>query len=373
MATKFIDVSDYQESSLEFFQKMKAKGAEGVVIKLTEGSADGSNWKSQTAATKIKNASDAGLVLSFYHFARYTSVADAENEANFFIDMAKALQVGKDAVMVDDAEVHTMSDYNAGANAFLNRLRTVGYTKVSLYSMKSFFTNGTLNSHGIGDALPWVAGYKITDLGIDNAAAWQADDGQGYAGMNFGVDASFDYTGAFTTGAAGVVPEINTPANNNTTATKQWTAPTGTYIVKNGDTLSGIASQFGTTYQNLAAINGIGDPNTIWPGQVLKVTGSASPSNTYYVQNGDTLSGIASQFGTTVAALVSANHIYNPNIIGVGQKIIIPSGTASVYTVKSGDTLAGIASQFGTTWQALQAKNGIANPNVIYVGQTIRV
>ena len=69
MATKFIDVSDYQESSLEFFQKMKAKGAEGVVIKLTEGSADGSNWKSQTAATKIKNASDAGLVLGFYHFA----------------------------------------------------------------------------------------------------------------------------------------------------------------------------------------------------------------------------------------------------------------------------------------------------------------
>ncbi|MGJ3767328.1 LysM peptidoglycan-binding domain-containing protein, partial [Limosilactobacillus fermentum] len=96
-------------------------------------------------------------------------------------------------------------------------------------------------------------------------------------------------------------------------------------------------------------------------------------SNTYYVQNGDTLSGIANQFGTTVSALVSANHIYNPNVIGVGQKIVIPSGTSGVYTVKSGDTLAGIASQFGTTWQALQAKNGIANPNVIYVGQTIRV
>ena len=373
MATKFIDVSDYQESSLGFFQKMKAKGAEGVVIKLTEGSADGSNWKSQTAAAEIKNASDAGLVLSFYHFARYTSVADAENEANFFIDMAKALQVGKNAVMVDDAEVHTMSDYNAGANAFLNRLRTVGYTKVALYSMKSFFTNGTLNSHGIGDALAWVAGYGITDLGIDNAAAWQADDGHGYAGMNFGVDASFDYTGAFTTGAAGAVPEINTPANNNTTATNQWMAPTGTYIVKSGDTLSGIANQFGTTYQNLAAINGIGDPNSIWPGQVLKVTGSASSNNTYYVQNGDTLSGIANKYGTTVSALATANHIYNPNIIGVGQKIIIPSGTAGVYTVRSGDTLAGIASQFGTTWQALQTKNGIANPNVIYVGQTIRV
>lgn len=66
-------------------------------------------------------------------------------------------------------------------------------------------------------------------------------------------------------------------------------------------------AKFESEAKKLAAINGIGDPNTIWPGQVLKVTGSASPSNTYYVQNGDTLSGIASQFGTTVSALVSAN------------------------------------------------------------------
>ena len=72
---------------------MKAKGADGVVIKLTEGSADGSNWKSQTAATKIKNASDAGLVLGFYHFARYTSVADAENEARLRVLICSAAQV----------------------------------------------------------------------------------------------------------------------------------------------------------------------------------------------------------------------------------------------------------------------------------------
>lgn len=44
-----------------------------------------------------------------------------------------------------------------------------------------------------------------------------------------------------------------------------------TYIVKSGDTLSGIASKFGTTYQEIAKKNGIANPNKIYPGQVLKI------------------------------------------------------------------------------------------------------
>ena len=373
LRNKFIDVSDYQRSDLAFFQSMKAKGAMGVVIKLTEGSADGSNWKSQTAAQKIKNATDAGLVVSFYHFARYTSEADAVTEARFFVDYAKALGVGTNALMVDDAEVHTMSNYTAGANAFINELKALGYKRTAVYSMKSFFTGGTLNSHALGDSKIWIAGYGITDLGIDNADAWQADDGQGYGGMNFGVDASFDFDGAFTTAVSGgSVPTTPTPAPAS--AQSVWRKPAGTYLVKAGDTLSGIASQFGTTWQTLAAINGLGNPNVIFPGQVLKVAGQASTQNTYYVQNGDTLSGIASKFGTAYQELAKINGIANPNIIGVGQKIILPSGGGvKAYTVKSGDTLSGIASQFGTTWQALASKNHITVPNVIFPGQTIQI
>ena len=44
-----------------------------------------------------------------------------------------------------------------------------------------------------------------------------------------------------------------------------------TYTVKSGDTLSGIAAKYGTTYQHLAAINGIANPNKIYVGQVLKI------------------------------------------------------------------------------------------------------
>lgn len=373
MRNKFIDISDYQRSDYAFLKHMKELGAQGVVIKLTEGSADGSNWKSQTAAEKIKNARDLGLVLGFYHFARYVSEADAENEAKFFIDYAKALQVGSNCIMVDDAETHSMPNYTAGANAFLNTLRSVGYGKVGLYSMKSFYTSGTLNSHAVGDAKNWVAGYGVDSLGIDNAAAWQADDGQGYAGMNFGVDASFDFDGAFTVAEnGGQVPTKPTPAPKP--AQQVWRPATNTYVVKNGDTLSGIAAQFGTSWQNLQALNGLGNPNVIFPGQVLKVAGQATAENTYYVQNGDTLSGIAAKYSTTYQTLAQINGIANPNIIGVGQKIILPGGGQSnAYTVKSGDTLSGIASAHGTTWQALANKNHISNPNMIFVGQTIQL
>lgn len=92
------------------------------------------------------------------------------------------------------------------------------------------------------------------------------------------------------------------------------------------------------------------------------------------MQNGDTLSGIAQRFGTTYQTLAQINGIANPNIIGVGQKIILPeSGQSKAYTVKVGDTLSGIAQQFGTTWQTLAQKNHITNPNIIFVGQTIQI
>ena len=366
MRNLFIDVSSYQEDSVEYFQRAKDQGVMGVVVKLTEGSEDGSAYVNPRAAAQIRNSLAVGLRVSCYHFARYTSDADAQNEARFFVKIAKQYGMTSDTRMIDDAEVHSVADYNSATAAFLNEVKALGYTSVGLYSMKSFFTGGILNSHGFGDAKIWEAGYGITDLGIDNAAAWQWTDN----GLGMNVD------GAFTIGASnsGTVPEVSIPAPQPVEHVGH--PATGTYTVQPGDTLSAIANKYGTTYQILAAINGIGDPNQIWPGQVLKVTGAASQESTYYVQAGDTLSAIATKFGTTVSNLVSINHISNPNVIYVGQKIYVgeaTQGQSNAYTVQSGDTLSGIAAKLGTTWQALAQKNSIADPNVIYVGQTLTI
>ena len=99
---------------------------------------------------------------------------------------------------------------------------------------------------------------------------------------------------------------------------------TSTYTVRSGDTLSGIANKFGTSYQALASLNGLSNPNLIYVGQVLRVNGSANTGSVYY-------------------------------------------------TVRAGDNLSAIAARYGTSYQSIAALNGLANPNLIYAGQTLKI
>ncbi|WP_240076699.1 LysM peptidoglycan-binding domain-containing protein, partial [Enterococcus faecalis] len=96
--------------------------------------------------------------------------------------------------------------------------------------------------------------------------------------------------------------------------------PEATHVVQYGETLSSIAYQYGTDYQTLAALNGLTNPNLIYPGQVLKVNGSAT-SNVYTVKYGDNLSSIATKLGTTYQALAALNGLANPNLIYPGQTL----------------------------------------------------
>ena len=94
-----------------------------------------------------------------------------------------------------------------------------------------------------------------------------------------------------------------------------------THVVQSGETLSGIANNYGTTWQELARINTLSNPDMIYSGQTLNVVGGQSEATSGYcvVEYGDTLSDIAAQFGTTVERLVSANGISNPDMIYTGQ------------------------------------------------------
>jgi LysM repeat protein len=113
------------------------------------------------------------------------------------------------------------------------------------------------------------------------------------------------------------------------------------YIVQPGDTLYRIALRFNTTTSIIAAANGITNTREIYSGQVLLIPGQSQPvatpsfprpedltgSATYVVQRGDTLYRIAIANGTTVAALVAANNLANPNAIFAGQVLVIPGNT----------------------------------------------
>ena len=98
------------------------------------------------------------------------------------------------------------------------------------------------------------------------------------------------------------------------------------YVVSAGDSLSLIASIYDATVGSIVDLNGTGDPNFIFPGQVLEIPGSGGgESTTYEVQAGDTLGGIAEAFRVSTAELQAANGISNPDLIFVGQVLSVPA------------------------------------------------
>ena len=110
------------------------------------------------------------------------------------------------------------------------------------------------------------------------------------------------------------------------------------HIVQWGENLTNIAYRYGTTIRAIMLANGIVNQNRIYAGQRLVIPGAApapapAPSGCrYVVRYGDTLSGIAYKYGVSISSIMRANSILNPSLIYAGQTLIIPCGTAPAAT-----------------------------------------
>ena len=126
-------------------------------------------------------------------------------------------------------------------------------------------------------------------------------------------------------------------------------------------------------------------PTTPPPAQPTEATTAPAQEQVYIVQPGDTLYSIARRYGVRLENLAAYNGIINPNRIYVGQQIRIPASSAAppstgqpageerIYIVQPGDRLFRIALRYNMNYLYLAAYNGIANPNLIYPGQVIRI
>ncbi|MEJ2597214.1 MAG: LysM peptidoglycan-binding domain-containing protein [Anaerolineales bacterium] len=108
---------------------------------------------------------------------------------------------------------------------------------------------------------------------------------------------------------------------------------------------------------------------------------------TYTVKEGETLIGIANGLGVGLPTLIALNPTITPEFLNVGDQLTIPAqgnnltatpappGSQAIeeYQVKAGDTVAGIAAQFGTTIGAIVRENNLASPDQIQEGQTLRI
>lgn len=155
-----------------------------------------------------------------------------------------------------------------------------------------------------------------------------------------------------------------------------------TYTVKSGDNLSTIASNYGMSTSELADLNNIESPYNIRIGQKLKIEYNKKTGgglSTYVVKSGDNLSTIASNYGMSTTELAKLNGIKKPYNIRIGQTIKIKennaksSNSVSTYVVKSGDNLTKIAKNNDMTLQELIELNEIKSPYIIKPGQKLKV
>ncbi len=125
----------------------------------------------------------------------------------------------------------------------------------------------------------------------------------------------------------GYQPAGSTSAGSGTSASPDAPA---IHIVQAGEVLSVIAEKYGVTLDELVAANRIANPNLVSPGTELVIPGltaaelEAANQIIHIVQAGESLGSIAAQYGVSADAIIEANRITNPNLIGVGDRLIIP-------------------------------------------------
>jgi len=194
-------------------------------------------------------------------------------------------------------------------------------------------------------------------------------------------DDLFRIANRFATTVVGLQVFNSLPDANRIAAGSTICINDGTYIVQPGDTLDSIASRLGVSMAELERVNNLNSSSSITSGQVLVIPGGTVPASVpapatqvYIVQRGNTVNSIARAFGVTPQELIQLNQLANPNLIRVGQQLLIPSmAMTGLYTVQAGDTLTKIAARFGTSVGLLTQANHLTNVNMISVGQVLVV
>lgn len=206
----FVDVSSHNgEISVAEYKKMKSYGITGVSVKLTEGT----NYKNPYAKSQTKNAMEAGLKVSVYHYSWFINDDQARAEAVFFANYANELRLPKSTLMINDIEepgIVNKGNHTANSLAFKNKLNQLGFKDVSHYVGAYWITSGKINPDKLGYKNIWVAAYPYTlstNQNYTEYAAWQWSSKLTIPGVHGTFDISSDYSDKFSQ-----KPQVEMPA-----------------------------------------------------------------------------------------------------------------------------------------------------------------
>lgn len=297
------------------FKLAISQGIDAAILRATAGS----NYTDPRFAVAAQRAQEAGMRLGFYHYLIAENAQQARAQARFFASaISKNEYQLRPSMRFEAPKELSNSQANLIALAFLSEVQNLMGVAPAVYTDAE--AARTLWSRTVGASFPlWV---------IDE------QDGEG-------PDAS----------------------------PSPWSGWTGW--------------QYRRTSDENCLVSGI--PVSRFTADMLTQGSDAPPEvdSTKFicitVAPGDTLSGIARLFNTTVSSIVTLNEIADPNRIFPGQRLFlqvaetVPYPCCDVYTVKRGDTLSAIGKRFGVDWQHIASINEISDPNRIFPGQVLKL
>lgn len=394
------DLSKYQGAYAS-----KPYARDQFAIAQVGGYANGYFYDQWTYPTQISSGIANGLRMHTYIW--YQVGGNAQLGKQVVDHFLPKIQAPKGSIIALDYEDGASWDKNANTEAILAGMREIkaaGY--VPMYYSYKPYTLAHVDYNRIIAEFPnsgWIAAYPDYNVrtepywgvfpSLPGISIYQFTSTYRAGGLDGNISLApngHDITMSGYVNGNAQKPKTETPA---TEQGKQIHKDTHNYTVKPNDSWWGIANKYGMEMNALAQLNGKTINDVIHPGQVIRVSDKgegqsvsnkvntipAQPSNNtqyYTVQPNDTLSGIATKFGTTYQSIAFLNRIDNPNWIYPGQRLKINRATQNnssnrVHYVRYGETLSGLSYSLGINYQTLLSKNNIANPNFIRVGQAI--
>lgn len=353
MSMNGIDISNWQAGI-----NLDAVPYDFVICKATQGN----SYVSHDCARQVEQARARGKCVGVYH---YIDGSGAQAEADYFVNNITNW-IGK-LVLCLDWEADQNSAW--GNESYLKQVaqRVIDRTGVRpiIYVQKSRMSAVKPVADALNCGL-WIAQYANDNTtgyqdspwneGAYTCAIRQYSSHGSLSGYGEFLDldkAYMDATAWAKYAGASSTPTASAPATSTTTTSSS--APSGTTLEL---AVAVMQSKYGNGDARKKALGSRYDEVQSFINHIKTASASTLASEVWAEKYGD---------GDTRKIVLGDRYTEVQNIVNS------TAASPTYYVVKSGDTLSGIASKYGTTYQKLAQINGISNPNLIHVGQKIKI
>lgn len=355
--SKGIDVSAHQGNIN--WDAVKASGIDFAIIRISYGQ----NSVDSKAIRNIEECIRVGMPFGVYVYSYALNVNNAMNEANLVIKtLAPYKNKIKFPVIIDmeDADGYKTRNGMPSNETLIDicekeclMFEEAGYY-AAIYASKSWFDT-KLNSSRLNRFDKWIAWWnKGASFDKNIYGLWQYTSSGSVNGISGNVDMNEAYKD---------YPSI---INNNSNSSSN--TPAKKSIEQLAQEV--LAGDWGNGEDRKNRLVAEGYNYDVVQARVNELSGIFSKKSNEEIAN-EVLAGKWDNGSERKKKLQAAGYDYDAIQTIVNQKSGVNS--SKTYIVKSGDTLSGIASKFGTTYQEIAKKNGIANPNKIYPGQVLKI